>query len=265
MEGGKASLYVAALTGAVGILIGVLALTGIGIRFSYILVDVAGKNLPIALLLLAVATLVLGLALPITATYLMVAVVAVPFLTDLGLAPLTAHLIILWLSLDANITPPVALGPFAAAAIAEADPMKTGWACFRFAKVIYLMPVLFAYTHILLTGTPAQNLWAILSVTLGVILFSIVSTRSSWKDDAPRVPPHGGGDGARVPALHGGAARRRRDLRARLLLAAPAGRRAAVRDYRVDPPASLRRRSAASVAASAAKKYSIRSSCRVMS
>ena len=176
VEGGKASLYVAALTGAVGVLIGVLALTGIGIRFSYILVDVAGKNLPIALLLLAVATLVLGLALPITATYLMVAVVAVPFLTDLGLAPLTAHLIILWLSLDANITPPVALGPFAAAAIAEADPMKTGWSCFRFAKVIYLMPVLFAYTHILLTGTPAQNVWAVLSVTLGVVLFSIVST-----------------------------------------------------------------------------------------
>jgi TRAP transporter 4TM/12TM fusion protein len=176
VEGGKASLYVAALTGAVGILIGVLALTGIGIRFSYILVEVAGKNLPIALLLLAVATLVLGLALPITATYLMVAVVAVPFLTDLGLAPLTAHLIILWLSLDANITPPVALGPFAAAAIAEADPMRTGWSCFRFAKIIYLMPVLFAYTHILLTGTPAQNAWAVLSVTLGVVLFSIVST-----------------------------------------------------------------------------------------
>jgi TRAP transporter 4TM/12TM fusion protein len=176
VEGGKASLYVAALTGAVGILIGVLALTGLGIRFSYILVEVAGKNLPIALVLLAVATLVLGLALPITATYLMVAVVAVPFLIDLGLAPLTAHLIILWLSLDANITPPVALGPFAAAAIAEADPMKTGWSCFRFAKIIYLMPVLFAYTHILLTGTAAQNLWAILSVSLGVVLFSIVST-----------------------------------------------------------------------------------------
>jgi TRAP transporter 4TM/12TM fusion protein len=176
VEGGKASLFVAALTGAVGILIGVLALTGIGIRFSYILVDVAGKNLPLTLLLLAVATLVLGLALPITATYLMVAVVAVPVLADLGVPLLTAHLIILWLSLDANITPPVALGPFAAAAIAGADPMKTGWSCFRFAKVIYLMPVLFAYTHILLTGTPGQNALAVVSATLGVVLFSIVST-----------------------------------------------------------------------------------------
>jgi TRAP transporter 4TM/12TM fusion protein len=176
VEGGKASLFVAALTGAVGILIGVLALTGIGIRFSYVLVEVAGGNLPLTLLLLAVSTLVLGLALPITATYLMVAVVAVPVLADLGLPVLTAHLIILWLALDANITPPVALGPFAAAAIAEADPMKTGWSCFRFAKSIYLMPVLFAYTHILLTGTPSQNLWAIISATVGTVLFSILST-----------------------------------------------------------------------------------------
>jgi len=176
VEGGKASLFVAALTGAVGILIGVLALTGIGIRFSYILLEVAGKSLPLTLLLLAVATLVLGLALPITATYLMVAVVAVPVITDFGLPLLTAHLIILWLSLDANITPPVALGPFAAAAIAGADPMKTGWNCFRFAKSIYLMPVLMAYTHILLTGTPTQNFLAVASATLGTVAFSIVST-----------------------------------------------------------------------------------------
>ncbi|HSF07060.1 MAG TPA: TRAP transporter fused permease subunit [Methylomirabilota bacterium] len=176
VEGGKASLFVAALTGAVGILIGVLALTGIGIRFSYVLVDLAGGSLPLTLLLLAVSTLVLGLALPITATYLMVAVVAVPVLADLGLPLLTAHLIILWLALDANITPPVALGPFAAAAIAEADPMRTGWSCFRFAKSIYLMPVLMAYTHLLFTGTPTQNVMAVLSATLGTMLFSILST-----------------------------------------------------------------------------------------
>ncbi len=176
VDGGKASLYVAALTGAVGVLIGVLALSGIGIKFSYILVELAGKNLPLTLLLIAVATLVLGLALPITATYLMVAVVAVPVITDLGVPLLTAHLIVLWLSLDSNITPPVALGPFAAAAIAGADPMKTGWSCFRFAKIIYVMPVLMAYTHLLLTGTAMQNLLAVGSATLGIIAFSILST-----------------------------------------------------------------------------------------
>lgn len=173
---GRNCLFVAALTGAVGVLIGVLALTGIVIKFPYILVELAGQNLLFTIGLIACATFVLGLPLPITATYLIVAVVAVPALLKLGVPLLSAHLIIFWLSLDSNITPPVAMGPFAAAAIAQADPMKTGWSCFRFAKIIYIMPLLFAYTHILLTGTPAQNIWAIASATLGVVLASVVGT-----------------------------------------------------------------------------------------
>ena len=176
VEAGKQCLFVAALVGAVGVLIGVLSLTGIVIRFPYVLVDLAGNSVLLTIGLIACATFVLGLPLPITATYLIVAVVAVPALLKLGVPVLSAHLIIFWLALDSNITPPVAMGPFAAAAIAGADPMKTGWSCFRFAKVIYVMPVLFAYTHILLTGTPAQNIAAIASGTLGIVLFSIVST-----------------------------------------------------------------------------------------
>lgn len=176
VEAGKQCLFVAALVGSVGILIGVLSLTGIVIRFPYLLVDLAGQSVLLTIGLIACATFVLGLPLPITATYLIVAVVAVPALLKLGVPVLSSHLIIFWLALDSNITPPVAMGPFAAAAIAQADPMKTGWCCFRFAKVIYVMPVLFAYTHILLTGTPAQNIAAIASATLGIVLFSIVST-----------------------------------------------------------------------------------------
>jgi TRAP transporter 4TM/12TM fusion protein len=176
VDAGKNCLFVAALTGAVGILIGVLSLTGIIVRFPYMLVDLAGQSILLTIGLIACATFVLGLPLPITATYLVVAVVGVPALLKLGLPVLSSHLIIFWLALDSNITPPVAMGPFAAAAIAQADPMKTGWSCFRFAKVIYLMPLLFAYTHILLTGTLAQNVAAIASATLGTVLFSIVST-----------------------------------------------------------------------------------------
>ena len=176
VNGGKDCLFVAALTGAVGVLIGVLALTGIAIRFSYILVELAGQNLFLTITLIAVATFILGLPLPITATYLVVAVVAVPALVKLGVPLLSAHLIVFWLSLDSNITPPIAMGPFAAAAIAGADPMKTGWSCFRFAKIIYVMPLLFAYSHILFTGTATENLWAVFSATLGTVLFSIVST-----------------------------------------------------------------------------------------
>jgi TRAP transporter 4TM/12TM fusion protein len=173
---GRNSLFVAALAGAVGILIGVLSLTGIVIRFPYLLVDLAGQSVLLTVALIAVATFILGLPLPITATYLIVAVVAVPALLKLGVPLLPAHLLIFWLSLDSNITPPVAMGPFAAAAIAQADPMKTGWSCFRFAKIIYVMPLLFAYTHILLTGTAMQNLAAIASATLGTLMFSILST-----------------------------------------------------------------------------------------
>ena len=176
VEAGKQCLFVAALVGSVGVLIGVLSLTGIVIRFPYVLVDLAGNSLLLTIGLIACATFVLGLPLPITATYLIVAVVTVPALLKLGVPVLSAHLIIFWLALDSNITPPIAMGPFAAAAIAQADPMKTGWSCFRFAKVIYVMPLLFAYTHILLTGTPAQNIAAIASATLGIVLVSIVST-----------------------------------------------------------------------------------------
>jgi TRAP transporter 4TM/12TM fusion protein len=176
VEAGKQCLFVAALVGAVGVLIGVLSLTGIVIRFPYLLVDLAGNSILLTIGLIACATFVLGLPLPITATYLIVAVVAVPALLKLGVPAISSHLIIFWLALDSNITPPVAMGPFAAAAIAKADPMKTGWSCFRFAKVIYVMPLLFGYTHILLTGTPAQNAAAIASATLGIMLFSIVST-----------------------------------------------------------------------------------------
>jgi TRAP transporter 4TM/12TM fusion protein len=176
VEAGRQCLFVAALVGAVGVLIGVLALTGIVIRFPYILVDLAGQSVLLTIGLIACATFVLGLPLPITATYLVVAVVAVPALLKLGMPVLSSHLIVFWLALDSNITPPVAMGPFAAAAIAQADPMKTGWSCFRFAKVIYVMPLLFGYTHILLTGTLTQNIAAIASATLGIVLFSIVST-----------------------------------------------------------------------------------------
>jgi TRAP transporter 4TM/12TM fusion protein len=176
VEAGKQCLFVAAFVGAVGVLIGVLSLTGIVIRFPYLLVDLAGNSILLTIGLIACATFVLGLPLPITATYLIVAVVAVPALLKLGVPVISSHLIIFWLALDSNITPPVAMGPFAAAAIAQADPMKTGWSCFRFAKVIYVMPLLFGYTHILLTGTPTQNFAAVASATLGIVLFSIVST-----------------------------------------------------------------------------------------
>lgn len=176
VDGGRSAAFVGAVTGAVGIIIGIVALTGIGIRFSTLVIILSGQSLIAALILIAAASFILGLGLPITAAYLVVAATAAPALTEFGLSLIAAHLIIFWLSLDSNITPPVALGAYTAAAIAEADPWKAGWNSFRFAKLIYVMPVLFAYTHILFTGTPGQNAWAVASAIIGTVAFSIMST-----------------------------------------------------------------------------------------
>jgi TRAP transporter 4TM/12TM fusion protein len=176
VDGGRSAVFVAAITGAVGIIIGIASLTGIGIRFSAIVLTLSGDSLLVALVLIAFASLILGMGLPITASYLVIAAAAAPALSEFGLPLLTAHLIIFWLSLDSNITPPVALGAYTAAAIAEADPWKSGWSSFRFAKLIYVMPILFAYTHILLSGTPEENFMAIASACVGTVAFSIMST-----------------------------------------------------------------------------------------
>lgn len=185
VEGGRAAVFVAAITGAVGIIIGIASLTGIGIRFSAVVLTLSGDSLLVALVLIALASLILGMGLPITASYLVIAAAAAPALAEFGLPLLTAHLIIFWLSLDSNITPPVALGAYTAAAIAEADPWKTGWSSFRFAKFIYVAPLLFAYTHILFTGTFQENFMAVASAIVGTVAFSICSTayflvRTTW-------------------------------------------------------------------------------------
>lgn len=176
VDAGRNSTYVAAATGTIGIVVAVVTLTGIGVRFSQLVLDVSGGSLPIALLLVAAASFVLGMGMPITAAYLVLAVVAAPALVEMGVPLLSAHMIIFWLSLDSNITPPVALGAYTAAALAQADPWRTGWNSFRFAKMIYVMPVLFAYTHILMTGTWQENLWAAASSVVGTVAFSIMST-----------------------------------------------------------------------------------------
>jgi TRAP transporter 4TM/12TM fusion protein len=176
VEGGRSAVFVAAITGAVGIIIGIASLTGIGIRFSAIVITLSGDSLLIALILITIASLILGMGLPITASYLVIAAAAAPALTEFGLPLLTAHLIIFWLSLDSNITPPVALGAYTAAAIAEADPWKAGWSSFLFAKMIYVVPLLFAYTHILFGGTFEENVMAVISAIVGTVAFSIMST-----------------------------------------------------------------------------------------
>ncbi|MDH3542541.1 MAG: TRAP transporter large permease subunit, partial [Desulfobulbaceae bacterium] len=105
--------------------------------------------------LVAIASLVLGMGVPVTAAYLITAVLAVPPLMEMGVVLIAAHMIVYWFSQDSNITPPVCVAAYAGAAIAGSDPWKTGWTAFKYAKLLYVVPLLFAFTpQILFEGKP---------------------------------------------------------------------------------------------------------------
>lgn len=144
--GARNTLIIGATVGVIGVIVGTISLTGMGLKFSDLIIAMAGNSLLLAILLIALASLVLGMGVPVTASYLIVAVLAVPALGTFGVAAIAAHQIVYWLSQDSNITPPVCVAAYAGAAIAGSDPWKTGWTSFRFAKMLYVMPILFAFT-----------------------------------------------------------------------------------------------------------------------
>ena len=143
--GAEASLKIGATVGVIGIIIGVLTYSGLVLTFADMVIELADGRLWLTILLIAFASLILGMGVPVTAAYLITAVVAVPALTELGVNPIAAHMIVYWLSQDSNITPPVCIAAFAGATIAKANMWKTAFASFKFAKFLYLGPFLFGY------------------------------------------------------------------------------------------------------------------------
>ncbi len=144
-SGTASSLKIGATVGVIGIIIGVLTFSGLVLTFADIVIELASGSLVLTILLIALASLVLGMGVPVTAAYLITAVVAVPALTHLGVNQIAAHMIVYWLSQDSNITPPVCIAAFAGATIAKANMWKTAFSSFKFAKFLYLGPFLFGY------------------------------------------------------------------------------------------------------------------------
>jgi TRAP transporter 4TM/12TM fusion protein len=132
-----------------GIIMSVIGLTGVGLKFSSMVVAVAGDNVAIAIVLVAVASLFLGMELPIAAAYIMVAVLAVPALVGMGVPLITAHMVVFWFSMDAAVTPPVCITAYVAAGISGGSPMKTGLQAWKMAKALYIIPFLMVYTDLL--------------------------------------------------------------------------------------------------------------------
>ena len=171
--GTESSLKIGATVGIIGIIISVLTFSGLILTFADIVIQLADGYLWLTILLIALASLVLGMGVPVTAAYLITAVVAVPALTHLGVNILAAHMIVYWLSQDSNITPPVCIAAFAGATIAEAPMWKTAFSAFKFAKFLYLGPFLFGYVPgFTMQGTTFDIIKAFVLIAIGTFLYS---------------------------------------------------------------------------------------------
>ena len=148
-NGALMALPISVACGAAGIIVGVVGQTGIGLQFTQFVMDFSGGYMLVALGLISIVALVLGMGLPVTAAYIVLAVMAVPMLGDFGLPLLTAHLIVFWLSQTSNVTPPIALAAFAGAGVANANPMKSSVEAFKLAGGLFMIPIMMAYTDLL--------------------------------------------------------------------------------------------------------------------
>ena len=172
-EGAENSLKIGATVGVIGIIIGVLTFSGLVLTFADIVIELADGSLILTILFIALASLVLGMGVPVTAAYLITAVVAVPALTHLGVNVIAAHMIVYWLSQDSNITPPVCIAAFAGAAIAKANMWKTAFTAFKFAKFLYLGPFLFGYVPAFsLDGSATDIIKAFVLIIFGTWAYS---------------------------------------------------------------------------------------------
>lgn len=137
------------------IIVGMINITGLMMKTTSIILHLSGGYLALTILLVAAMAYLLGMGLPIATSYVILSTLGAPAMVELGAVPIAAHLMIFWFCQLATITPPVCMTAFAAAAIAEADPMKTGFTALKFGSPFYIVPILFIYSNIL-TGSLSQ-------------------------------------------------------------------------------------------------------------
>ena len=175
MENGSIGvLNVGATCAGAGIIVGVVTLTGLGLKFSGIVIDYAAGSLFLTALYTALVVWIVGLAVPVTASYIICAVIAAPALTKLGVPEYAAHMFIFYYAVLSEVSPPTALSPFAAAAITGGDPYKTTLQCWKYTLPAFLVPFMFVLDPsgqgLLLMGSTkglaAADPWSIATVTL---------------------------------------------------------------------------------------------------
>ncbi len=169
-KGGKEAGSVAVPCAVAGVVIGVVINSGLGLKFTDLMIYFSGGVLIITLILVMVAVIILGMGMPTSAAYLLAAILMAPALINLGVAPLAAHMFIFYFAVISMITPPVALAAYAAASIGEADLWETGIAAFKIAIPGFLIPFIFVYDNgLLLKGPWLEIVWRTLITIIGVI------------------------------------------------------------------------------------------------
>lgn len=170
---GGMSIQIIAVCACAGIIVGVIALTGVGARFSNLLLGLAEASQLLALVFAMLIAILLGMGMPTTAAYAVAASVVAPGLIDLGIEPLTAHFFVFYFAVVSAITPPVALASYAAAGISGANPMETSVASFKIGIAAFIVPFMFFYnSSILMDGTYLQIGQALVTAVVGVFLLS---------------------------------------------------------------------------------------------
>jgi TRAP-type uncharacterized transport system fused permease subunit len=170
---GKLFTELAAILAGIGLIIGALSLTGKIGTIAYELVEVAGDNTLLLLIMGAVTCFILGIGMTITAAYLFLAITLAPGLAKSGLNELAIHMFILYWAMISYITPPVAIGAYAAAGIAKSNPLKTGFEAMRLGTIIYFVPFFFVLNPALLgIGEPMEVIVVFLAAAVGIVLVS---------------------------------------------------------------------------------------------
>ena len=169
----KGVIPVAVACAMAGIISGVIVGSGIGFKLSSSLIDLANGHMIILLVLTMVVCLIMGMGVPTTAAYLVLAILVAPALTQMGLNPKAAHLFIFYFGIISAVTPPVALAAYAGAGLAKCSPVKTGYIAFKLAISGFVLPYMFVYNNeLLMIGTWYNVLLAICSSVIGVYCLS---------------------------------------------------------------------------------------------
>ena len=173
-DGAQSAMPVALACATVGIVVGVVSTTSLGLKLAGGIVSLAGGSMLATLMLTMIAALVLGTGLPTSATYIITSIMAAPALVQLGVPKLVAHMFVFYFGILADLTPPTAISTYATSSIAGADVWKTQWTAMLLALSGFIIPFSFTYDPalLMLNASVLEIVWRTLAATLGILMLA---------------------------------------------------------------------------------------------